>query len=223
MREKEMNIFTRFVDLINSNINSFLDQAEDPEKMIKLVISKLEDTIVEVRTSCSSAMAAKARTERNMNDLEAEVYRWTERAEKAALKNLDQLALEALAEKKKALAKLDALKDEVEKYEKMIDGYKEDIHKLEEKLANARDKYEKIKAEAQAERQARNAEKQFNRANSGFDRYDRMEERFDRMNAERQARRNTAETERKFREMEEAEELQKELDELKARLNKGDN
>ncbi len=216
-----MNIFTRFVDLINSNINSFLDQAEDPEKMIKLVISKIEDTIVEIRTSCSASMAAKARAERSMNDLEAEVYRWTERAEKAAAKNLDQLALEALAEKKKALSKLDALKDEAAKYEKMINGYKEDIHKLEEKLANARNKYEKIKAQAQAEQQARNAEKQFSRANSGFDRYDRMEERIDRMNAERQSRQTTAETERKFREMEEAEELQKELDALKAKLNKG--
>lgn len=216
-----MNIFTRFVDLINSNINSFLDQAEDPEKMIKLVISKIEDTIVEIRTSCSASMAAKARAERSMNDLEAEVYRWTERAEKAAAKNLDQLALEALAEKKKALSKLDALKDEAAKYENMINGYKEDIHKLEEKLANARNKYEKIKAQAQAEQQARNAEKQFSRANSGFDRYDRMEERIDRMNAERQSRQTTAETERKFREMEEAEELQKELDALKAKLNKG--
>jgi len=214
-----MNVFTRFVDIINSNINSFLDNAEDPEKMIKLVITKIEDTIVEIRTSCSSALAARARTERSMNDVQAEVYRWTERAEKAAKKNLDQLALDALAEKKKAMAKLDALKDDCAKFDIMIAGYREDIDKLEEKLAAARERYEKIKAQEEVDRHSRKAEKGFDRASADFSRYDRMEERIDRMTAERQARQAAAETEKKFKEMEEAEELQKELDELKAKLN----
>lgn len=215
-----MNVFTRFVDIINSNINSFLDNAEDPEKMIKLVINKIEDTLVDIRTSCSSALAAKARVERSMNDVQAQVYRWTERAEKAATKNLDQLALEALSEKKKAMAKLDALKDECAKFDIMIAGYREDIEKLEEKLAAARERYEKIKEQADVEQHSRKAEKGFERANADFSRYDRMNERIDRMTAERQARKASEDAEKKFREMEESEELQKELDELKAKLNK---
>jgi len=214
-----MNVFTRFVDIINSNINSFLDQAEDPEKMIKLVINKIEDTIVEIRTSCSSALAAKARTERAMNDVQAEVFRWTERAEKAAKKNLDQLAIEALAEKKRATVKLDALKADCDKYDVMIAGYREDIDKLEEKLAAARERYEKIKAQAEVEKHSKKAEKGFDRASADFSRYERMEERIDRMTAERQARKDSEDSEKKFREMEEKEELQKELDELKAKLN----
>jgi len=214
-----MNVFTRFVDIINSNINSFLDQAEDPEKMIKLVINKIEDTIVEIRTSCSSALAARARTERAMNDVQAEVFRWTERAEKAAKKNLDQLALDALAEKKRATTKLDALKADCEKYDAMIAGYREDIDKLEEKLAAARERYEKIKEQAEVEKHSKKAEKGFDRASADFSRYERMEERIDRMTAERQARKDSEEAEKKFREMEEKEELQKELDELKAKLN----
>lgn len=214
-----MNVFTRFVDIINSNINSFLDNAEDPEKMIKLVINKLEDTIVEIRTSCSSALAARARTERSMSEVQAQVYRWNERAEKAARKDLDQLALDALAEKKKALAKLDALKADCEKYDTMIAGYREDIDKLEEKLAAARERYEKIRQQEEVEKHSRKAEKGFDRASADFSRYDRMEERIDRMTAERQARQESAEAEKKFKDMEVAEELQKELDELKAKLN----
>ena len=207
-----MNVFTRFVDIINSNINSLLDQAEDPEKMTKMYINKIEDTIVEIRTNCSSVLATKARVERSMTEIEAQVYRWNERAEKAAKKNLDELAIEALSEKKKSMVKLDEYKSQIEKYDTMIRGYREDIEKLEEKLAAAREKYEKIKAQADLDRETKKAEK-------GFDRYDRMEERIDRMTAERQARQATVDAERKFREMEEAEELQKELDELKSRLN----
>jgi len=200
-----MNIFTRFVDIINANINSFLDQAEDPEKMIKLVITKIEDTIVEIRTSCSSALSAKAMNEKAMHEVQSEVFRWTERAEKAAQKNLDSLAMEALAEKKKATQRLEDLKADSEKYERMIESYKEDIAKLEEKLISARERYEKIHQHAEIEREAK-------RNNRNFDRFDRMEERIDRMTAESDA-------ERKFRDLEEAEELKKELEELKARIN----
>lgn len=214
-----MNVFTRFVDIINSNINSFLDNAEDPEKMIKLVINKIEDTLVDIRTSCSSALAAKARVERSMNDVQAQVYRWTERAEKAAMKNLDQLALEALAEKKKAMEKLDELKDQCAKFDIMIAGYREDIDKLEEKLTAAKQRYVKIKEQEEVERHSRKAEKGFERASADFSRYDRMNERIDRMTAERQARKASEDAEKKFRDMEVSEELQKELDELKAKLN----
>ena len=214
-----MNVFTRFVDIINSNINSFLDNAEDPEKMIKLVINKIEDTLVDIRTSCSSALAAKARVERSMNDVQAQVYRWTERAEKAAMKNMDQLALEALAEKKKAMEKLDELKDQCAKFDIMIAGYREDIEKLEEKLTAAKQRYIKIKEQEEVERHSRKAEKGFERASADFSRYDRMNERIDRMTAERQARKASEDAEKKFRDMEVSEELQKELDDLKAKLN----
>ena len=71
-----MGVFTRFKDIVNSNINSMLDKAEDPEKMINLMVREMEDTLVELKTSCAASMADKAKTERERDVLAEKVARW---------------------------------------------------------------------------------------------------------------------------------------------------
>src|SRR6056297_3525167 len=105
-RRIRMGIFTRFRDIVSSNINAILDKAEDPEKMIKLMIMEMEDTLIELKTSCAASMANQKRAENKINDLKLAISRWESRAMLAIEKNRDDLAKEALLEKKKITSSL---------------------------------------------------------------------------------------------------------------------
>lgn len=129
-----MGIFRRGKDIINSNINAMLDKAEDPEKMIKLMMQELEDTLVDLKSSIAAKMAARTQNQKDLSVLEGRVKRWTERAEMAVEKNRDDLAKEALIEKKKATDNLDAVQRDIDHLTQIIDETKGNILALEEKL-----------------------------------------------------------------------------------------
>jgi len=78
-----MGIFTRFRDIVSSNINAMLDKAEDPEKLIKLMIREMEDTLVEIKASCAGVMAERKKIERQLEEVQSREKQWGERAELA--------------------------------------------------------------------------------------------------------------------------------------------
>ena len=96
-----MGIFTRFTDIISSNINAMLDKAEDPEKMIKLMIREMEDTLVELKASCASVIAESKKMQRRLDEINARKSLWEDRVSLAVEKGRDDLAREALVEKKR--------------------------------------------------------------------------------------------------------------------------
>jgi phage shock protein A len=98
-----MGIFTRFRDIISSNINAILDKAEDPEKLIKLMIREMEDTLVEIKAACAGAMASSKKVQRQLDTLHERVRYWEEKAEIAVKKGRDNLAREALVGRKTPL------------------------------------------------------------------------------------------------------------------------
>ncbi len=135
-----MGIFTRFRDIVSSNINVMLEGAEDPEKLIKLMIREMEDTLVELKASCAGVIARTTKTRRQLGEMEDRVKVWEGRAQLAVNKGRDDLAREALMEKRKYGSRIEDLERELFELDSLVKQYHDDIGQLEEKLQKAREK-----------------------------------------------------------------------------------
>ena len=133
-----MGIFTRFSDIVNSNINAILDKAEDPEKIVRLMIQEMEDTLVEVRSAAARSIADKKDLNRKLESLDAEVRDWDDKAELALRKGREDLATAALVEKSRVQAAVDALKADYVTVDEGLAKLNEDIARLEAKLSDAK-------------------------------------------------------------------------------------
>jgi phage shock protein A len=133
-----MGIFTRFSDIVNSNINAILDKAEDPEKIVRLMIQEMEDTLVEVRSAAARSIADKKDLNRRIETLDRDQNDWDEKAELALRKGREDLAKAALVEKSRVTAAVDALKQDYLAVDEGLAKLNEDISRLESKLADAK-------------------------------------------------------------------------------------
>ena len=133
-----MGIFTRFSDIVNSNINAILDKAEDPEKIVRLMIQEMEDTLVEVRSAAARSIADKKDLNRKLESLDAELRDWDDKAELAVRKGREDLAKAALVEKSRVQAAVDAIKADYVAVDDGLAKLNEDIARLEAKLADAK-------------------------------------------------------------------------------------
>jgi phage shock protein A len=181
-----MGIFSRFRDIINANINSMLDKAEDPEKLIKLMIREMEDTLVELKASCAGAIAAQTKSKRKLEEATSKANRWQERAELAMNKGHEDLAREALLEKRGATEQVEALEGEQTNLASIVEQYKSDIAELEAKLEQARKKHRVlVQRHVHAARKER-AQSNIRRVHSAdvMGKFDALETRIDRMEAD---------------------------------------
>lgn len=133
-----MGIFSRLTDIINSNINGLLDRAEEPEKLIRLVIQEMEDTLVEVRTSTVRTIAEKKELDRRIADLNRDAEEWRRKAELALSRDREDLARGALIARAKATEALEVLVRERAHVEEALAKTSDDIAKLQAKLADAK-------------------------------------------------------------------------------------
>ena len=139
-----MGIFSRFTDIINSNINNLLDKAEDPAKMVRLIIQEMEDTLVEVRSSSAKTLADKKELARQVNRLEKDAQQWQEKAVLALSKDREDLARAALMEKKKSSESAQALLDELTHTDEHIRKLQDEITQLQDKLSDAKSRQKAI-------------------------------------------------------------------------------
>ncbi len=136
--EPNMGIFTRFSDIVNSNINAILDKAEDPEKIVRLMIQEMEDTLVEVRSAAARSIADKKDLNRKLEAFEREEREWDSKAELALRKNREDLAKAALVEKSRMTAAAEAIRADYAAVDDSLAKLNEDIARLESKLQDAK-------------------------------------------------------------------------------------
>ena len=181
-----MGIFTRFRDIISSNINAMLDKAEDPEKLIRLMIREMEDTLVEIKTACAGVMAGGKKIKRQLEGLGTRARYWEEKAELAVNKGRDDLAREALVEKRKFNRRIETLESDLGEHDLLIEQYQNDIRQLEEKLKSARDKQRMLvqrHIHAQKKMQAQEEMRRIDSSETVM-KFDELENRIERMEAE---------------------------------------
>ena len=139
-----MGIFSRFTDIVNSNINSILDKAEDPEKMVRLIIQEMEDTLVEVRSASAKTLASKKDISLQITKMQRESKDWKAKAELAISKDREDLARAALQEKKKCDEHATALASELKIVEEQITKLQSEVGQLQDKLADAKTRQKAI-------------------------------------------------------------------------------
>lgn len=181
-----MGVFTRFRDIVSSNINAMLDSAEDPEKMIKLMIREMEDTLVELKASCAGIMAEKKKIQRRLEEMQSREELWAGRARMAVDKGRDDLAREALIEKRRFNQTTESLEQELIDNNALVNQYHDDIRQLEDKLGKAREKQRILVQRSIRARQAKQAQEEIRRMDNyeTIAKFDELENRIERMEAE---------------------------------------
>ncbi len=133
-----MTIFSRITDIINANINALLERAEDPEKMIRLIIQEMEDTLVEVRSQSVRGIADRREIERKIERLETNGREWEDKAAFALGKGREDLAKSALLIKRKLENQAALLREELTLIQESLARHNEDLAKLQAKIDEAK-------------------------------------------------------------------------------------
>ncbi|MDP6342717.1 MAG: phage shock protein PspA [Alphaproteobacteria bacterium] len=219
-----MTIFSRITDIVHSNINSLLDKAEEPEKMVRLMIQEMEDTLVEVRTAAVRAIADKKEIGRRLEKLEASAGEWQGKAEFALSKQREDLAKAALVAKRKLEDQADVLRAELTAIEESLAKYNDDLAQLQNKLAEAKAKKKalEIRMTAANKRVAMRRTLHDGRIDDAMARYETLERRIDELEADAESydlgKERTLDDE--FTDLAAESEVEDELREMKAKLAK---
>ena len=176
-----MGIFSRTRDIFAANMTELLDRAEDPARMIRMIILEMEETLVEVRSSAARSIADSKEMKRALGRLEELQANWTEKAELALSKDREDLAKAALIERQKAADMADGLRAELIVIDDTLKGYEADIAKLQGKLREARSRQNAIASRIEsAVTRARTSELLHGtRTDDAFSRFEVLERRAD--------------------------------------------
>lgn len=139
-----MGIFSRFSDIVNANINAVLEKAEDPEKIIRLMIQEMEDTLVEIRSAAAKCIADRKELGRHIAHLENEHEEWGRRAELAIRRDREDLARAALVEKQAIADQVEHMKTELDSLDGQLEKFNADITQLQSKLNDAKTRQRSI-------------------------------------------------------------------------------
>jgi phage shock protein A len=176
-----MGIFSRTRDIIAANVTDLLDRAEDPAKMIRMIILEMEETLVEVRASAARTIADQKEMRRHIGKLDGLQESWKEKAELALSKDREDLAKAALLEKQKAASMADQLKVQITVLEDALHASEEDIAKLQAKLREARARQNSLVTRMESAQTRLKAREMYagEKVHDAFSRFDMLERRVD--------------------------------------------
>ena len=216
-----MSIFNRLSDIINSNISSLLDKAENPEKMIRMVIQEMEETLVEVRSGTAKVIAEKKTLARRAEQLKRQAQDWESKAELALSKEREDLAKAALLEKSNINSSVVITERDLAKLDGTLDKLSTEIEQLQAKLNDARARQKTIVMRTTATQSRLNVNRQLHsysidNAMHKFEYYekkiDQMEGQMDSIHIEKRGLQS------EFDELEKQESIDQELEDLKTKL-----
>jgi phage shock protein A len=184
-----MGIFSRFSDIVNANINAVLEKAEDPEKLIRLMIQEMEDTLVEIRSAAAKCIADRKELGRHIEHLEREQEEWARRAELAVRREREDLARAALSEKQALGDQVERMKAEFDGVDAQLDKFNADITQLQSKLNDAKTRQRSIVIRHKTASSQLSARKHIHsdRLDEMMFRFESAERRIDRMESEAEA------------------------------------
>ncbi len=218
-----MGIFSRTRDIVAANMAELLDRADDPAKMVRIIIAEMEDTLVEVRASAARTIADQKEMRRHIAKLAELEASWTEKAELALSKNREDLAKAALVERRKAADMGAQLREEVTGLDEALRSSEEDIAKLQNKLREARAKQNAIATRLESANTKARLREMWNgpKTHEAFSRFEVLERRADEAEGRAEAMGLTPRSlEDEFNELRSNDKIDAELEALKKRLNK---
>jgi phage shock protein A len=217
-----MGIFSRFSDIINANINSILDKAEDPEKMVRLIVQEMEETLVEVRTQSAKLIADKKELGRRAKRMQNEADDWERKAEIALSKEREDLARAALKEKNTALEEVYTVSTDLEQIESNLQKLSDDIAQLQQKLNDAKTRQKALILRGKTAQSRMGVKRQIHDVDieGAMGRFEKYESRIDSLEGEVESydlgQKNLAD---EIADLESDEKVDEELEKLKAKMN----